>query len=137
MVGPGGKEGSEERCQAACPELLALGQVITCQGLLGCGTRSSELCRHCALTLHKSCSRGRSYHRSTFSLVSASRPELGVCSGPDQQQEWRLRLRAHLEGLHEGPEENADGVTLSEEFDESGSTEEAEKAQVDEIILRR
>ena len=44
---------------------------------------------------------------------------------------------AHLEGLHEGPEENADGVTLPEEFDESGGTEETEKAQVDEVILRR
>lgn len=44
---------------------------------------------------------------------------------------------SHLEGLHKSPEENADGVTLAEEFDESGSTEEAEKAQVDEVILRR
>lgn len=44
---------------------------------------------------------------------------------------------SHLEGLHERPEENADGVTLAEKFDESGSTEEAEKAQVDEVILRR
>lgn len=44
---------------------------------------------------------------------------------------------SHLERLHESPEENADGVTLAEEFDESGSTEEAEKAQVDEVILRR
>lgn len=44
---------------------------------------------------------------------------------------------SHLERLHESPEENADGVALAEEFDESGSTEEAEKAQVDEVILRR
>lgn len=44
---------------------------------------------------------------------------------------------SHLEGLHESPEKNADGVTLAEELDESGSTEEAEKAQVDEVILRR
>lgn len=42
---------------------------------------------------------------------------------------------AHLERLHEGPEKNADGVTLPEEFDEPGCSEEAEEAQVDEVIL--
>lgn len=44
---------------------------------------------------------------------------------------------AHLEGLHKGPEKNSDGVTLTEEFDEPGSSEEAEEAQVDEVILGR
>lgn len=45
--------------------------------------------------------------------------------------------RTHLEGLHKGPEKNADGVTLTEKFDEPGSSEETEKAQVDEVILGR
>lgn len=49
----------------------------------------------------------------------------------------RLASGAHLEGLHKGPEEDSDGVTLSEEFDEPGSSEEAEKTQVDEVILGR
>lgn len=31
--------------------------------------------------------------------------------------------------------EESDGVTLTEEFDEPGSSEEAEEAQVDEVIL--
>lgn len=42
---------------------------------------------------------------------------------------------AHLERLHKGPEKNSDGVTLTEEFDEASSSEEAEEAQVDEVIL--
>lgn len=42
---------------------------------------------------------------------------------------------AHLERLHESPEKDPDGVTLTEEFDEPGSSEEAEEAQVDEVIL--
>lgn len=49
----------------------------------------------------------------------------------------RLASGAHLEGLHKGPEKNSDGVTLTEEFDEPGSSEEAEEAQVDEVILGR
>lgn len=44
---------------------------------------------------------------------------------------------AHLEGLHKGPEKNPDGVTLTEEFDEPGRSEEAQEAQVDEVILGR
>ena len=45
------------------------------------------------------------------------------------------RAVAHLERLHKGPEKDSDGVTLTEEFDETGSSEEAEEAQVDEVIL--
>lgn len=44
--------------------------------------------------------------------------------------------RPHLEGLDEGPEQDADGVALAEQLDESGSTEEAEEAQVDEVVLQ-
>lgn len=42
---------------------------------------------------------------------------------------------AHLERLHKGPEKNSNGVTLTEEFDEPRRSEEAEEAQVDEVIL--
>lgn len=93
---------------------------------------AARVCDEALQTLGTDVSPGRAL--TTFSLVSSFRPELGICSGLDQQQEQPL---AHLEGLHEGPEENADGVTLPEEFDESGGTEETEKAQVDEVILRR
>lgn len=48
-----------------------------------------------------------------------------------------LAAQAHLEGLHKGPEKNSDGVTLTEELDESGSSEEAEETQIDEVILGR
>lgn len=41
----------------------------------------------------------------------------------------------HLEGLDEGPQQDADGVALAEQLDESGSTEEAEEAEVDEVVL--
>ena len=41
----------------------------------------------------------------------------------------------HPEGLDEGPQQDADGVALAQQLDEPGSTEEAEKAEVDEIVL--
>lgn len=42
----------------------------------------------------------------------------------------------HLEGLDEGPEQNADGVALAEQLDESCGAEEAEEAEVDEVVLQ-
>lgn len=41
----------------------------------------------------------------------------------------------YLEGLDEGPLQDADSVALAQQLDEPGSTEEAEKAEVDEIVL--
>lgn len=42
----------------------------------------------------------------------------------------------HLEGLDEGPEQDSDGVALAEQLDEPGGTEEAEEAEVDEVVLQ-
>lgn len=42
----------------------------------------------------------------------------------------------HLEGLDEGPEQDADGVALAEQLDEPGGPEEAEEAEVDEVVLQ-
>lgn len=44
--------------------------------------------------------------------------------------------RPHLEGLDKGPEQDADGVALAEQLDKPGSTEEAEEAKVDEVVLQ-
>lgn len=38
-----------------------------------------------------------------------------------------------LEGLHEGPQENPDGVTLPQQFDQTGSSEKFQKTHVDRI----
>lgn len=45
--------------------------------------------------------------------------------------------KAHLEGLHECPEQDADGVALAEELDEPGCAEEPQEAEVDEVVLRK
>ena len=42
-----------------------------------------------------------------------------------------------LERLHEGPEEDADGVALPEKLHQAGSSEQTEKADVDEVFLRK
>lgn len=53
-----------------------------------------------------------------------------VGGGPQQAQ-----ATPHLEGLHEGPEQDADGVALAQQLDEPGSAEETQKAEVDEVVL--
>ncbi len=40
-----------------------------------------------------------------------------------------------LEGLHESPEQDPDGVALSQQLDEPGGPEETQKADVDEVFL--
>jgi hypothetical protein len=42
----------------------------------------------------------------------------------------------YLEWLYKGPEQDADGVTLSEEFDESGSAEQTQESHIEEVFLR-
>ena len=42
-----------------------------------------------------------------------------------------------LERLHEGPEEDADGVALPQQLHQAGSSEQTEKADVDEVFLRK
>ena len=39
-----------------------------------------------------------------------------------------------LEGLDKSPEQDADGLALAEQFDETGGAEEAEEADVDEVL---
>lgn len=43
----------------------------------------------------------------------------------------------NLEGLDKGPEQDADGFSLSEQLDEASGSEEPEEAQVDEVVLRQ
>ena len=42
-------------------------------------------------------------------------------------------VRQSLEGLDEGPQENSDGVTLPQKFDETSCSEELQKAHVERI----
>jgi hypothetical protein len=42
----------------------------------------------------------------------------------------------YLEGLNKGPEQDADGLSLPEQFDEPGSPEQSQETQVDEVILQ-
>lgn len=43
----------------------------------------------------------------------------------------------YLKGLDEGPQQDADGVALAKQFDQPCRSEEAEEAQVDEVVLQR
>ena len=42
---------------------------------------------------------------------------------------------ADLKTLHEGPEENPDGVALSQQLDQPGCSEQSEEANVEEVFL--
>lgn len=42
---------------------------------------------------------------------------------------------AHLEGLHEGPQQDADGVALPQQLDETSRSEQSQEAQVDHLVL--
>lgn len=41
----------------------------------------------------------------------------------------------HLEGLNEGPKQNADGVSLPQQFDEPGRSEQPQETQVNQLVL--
>lgn len=41
----------------------------------------------------------------------------------------------HLEGLNEGPQQDADGVALSQQLDETSGSEQPQKTQVDHLVL--
>lgn len=43
----------------------------------------------------------------------------------------------YLKGLDKGPQQDADGVALAEQLDQPCCSEEAEEAQVDEVVLQR
>lgn len=53
--------------------------------------------------------------------------------GPLQGSEHRAG--PHLEGLHKGPQQNADGIALAQQLDEPGGPKQAQEAEVDEIVL--
>lgn len=42
----------------------------------------------------------------------------------------------YLEGLDEGPQQDADGLPLPQQLDEASRSEEPQEAQVDEVVLR-
>ena len=43
---------------------------------------------------------------------------------------------ADLKTLHEGPEENPDGVALSQQLDQPGCSEQSEEANVEKVFLK-
>lgn len=43
----------------------------------------------------------------------------------------------NLEGLNEGPEQDADGFSLPQQLDETSCSEQPQETQVDEIILQQ
>ena len=48
------------------------------------------------------------------------------------------RMRStHLERLNEGPQKNADGVTLTKELDETSGTEQPQERHVHAIRLQK
>lgn len=47
-----------------------------------------------------------------------------------------IRAVAYFERLHESPEEDANGVALSEQFHQSRSTEQAQEAEIQELLVR-
>lgn len=44
-------------------------------------------------------------------------------------------MRRHLEGLNKGPQQDANGVALPEQFDEASSSEQSQEAQVQQSVL--
>ena len=43
----------------------------------------------------------------------------------------------YLKRLDEGPEQDANGLTLPEQLNQTGSSEEPQETQVDEVILHK
>lgn len=54
-----------------------------------------------------------------------------------QGSEGRGQAGTYLEGLDEGPEQNADGVPLAQELDETRRSEQTQEAQTDEVVLEK
>ena len=52
---------------------------------------------------------------------------------PTATCEWLEAMSTDLEGLHEGPEKDSDGVALPQQLDESGGSEELQEAHVDGV----
>lgn len=46
-----------------------------------------------------------------------------------------LCVTEYLKGLNEGPQQDADGLSLSQQLDEASCPEQPQEAQVDEVIL--
>ena len=42
----------------------------------------------------------------------------------------------HLKALHESPEENPDGVSLSQQLDQAGRTEQTEETDIEKVFLK-
>lgn len=68
--------------------------------------------------------------------MAAPTAEDGERTDQSTDQNPRILL-TYLEGLDEGPEEDADGLSLSQQLQKTSCSEEPQKAQVDEIILQQ
>lgn len=48
-----------------------------------------------------------------------------------------LVMTEYLEGLDKCPQKDADGLSLSQQLDETSRSEESQEAQVDKVVLQR
>ena len=62
-------------------------------------------------------------------------PNLHADDGVDEEEhgDEQADVRQSLEGLNEGPQENPDGVTLAEQFDETSCSEQLQETHVERI----
>ena len=47
-----------------------------------------------------------------------------------------LCMLTHLEGLNKGPQQDADGVALPQQLNETSRSEQPQETQVDHLVLR-
>lgn len=47
-----------------------------------------------------------------------------------------LCVSTHLEGLNKGPQQDADGVALPQQLNETSRSEQPQETQVDHLVLR-
>lgn len=69
--------------------------------------------------------------------MSACLPDLHANDGVDEEEhgDEQADIRQSLEGLDEGPQEDPDGVALSQQFDETSCSEQLQETHV-ELIHR-
>ena len=60
-------------------------------------------------------------------------PEMHIYSNNEDTQTGK---GGNLKTLDEGPEENPDGVALSQQLDQAGCSEEAEETNIEEVFLK-
>ena len=64
--------------------------------------------------------------------------DLHTNDGIDEEQHGNQQndIRQGFEGLYKSPQQYSNGVTLSQKFDQSSSSKEPQKTDIDEILLK-